>query len=76
MKLKLMAIGVAAAVSGCSMFDNFNRTSANPTPGTTVSPGPQQAISEQRLSSDFRREGVRITYTLTGQLDKIGRAHV
>ena len=71
MKLKLVAASVAAALTGCSMLDNFNRTSANPTPGTTVAPGPQQAISEQRLSSDFRREGVRITYTLTGQLDSI-----
>jgi len=44
---------------------------ANMSPGTNLPTGTQQAISEQRLSSDFKREGIRITYTLSGEVDSI-----
>jgi hypothetical protein len=39
--------------------------------GTAVPPGTQQAISEQRASSDFKREGVRMIYSLTGNLEAV-----
>ena len=66
MKQHILAASVAAAVvvmSGCSS-----------TKSTQVAPGPSAttAISEQRLAtSDFKRLGVRITYTLSGELDSI-----
>ena len=40
-------------------------------PGQALPAGPQQAISEQRLSNDFKRLGVRVTYTLNGDVDSI-----
>lgn len=67
MKHKLIVVAVAAAVTGCAMFDRVTQVR----PGTTIDPGPQQAISEQRMTSDFRREGVRVIYTLTGALEAI-----
>ena len=66
MKQHILAASVAAAVvvmSGCGS-----------TKSTQITPGPSAttAISEQRLAtSDFKRLGVRITYTLTGELDSI-----
>ena len=66
MKQHILAASVAAAVvvmSGCGS-----------TKSTQVAPGlsATTAISEQRLAtSDFKRLGVRITYTLSGELDSI-----
>lgn len=40
-------------------------------PGVDVPAGSQQAISEQRLENDFKRQGVRIIYSLTGELQAI-----
>ena len=40
-------------------------------PGTNISAGPQQAISEQRLGNDYKRQGVRVVYSLTGDLQAI-----
>ena len=37
----------------------------------TIPAGPQQAISEQRLSNDFKRQGVRVIYTWSGNLEAI-----
>ena len=39
--------------------------------GAQVAPGAQQAISEQRLENDFKRQGVKIIYSLTGELQAI-----
>jgi hypothetical protein len=39
--------------------------------GTAVPPGTQQAISEQRASSDFKREGVKMIYSFTGNLEAV-----
>jgi hypothetical protein len=38
-------------------------------PGQTLPTGPQQAISEQRLQNDFKRLGVKVIYTLSGDID-------
>jgi|GEM_PF-6166094 len=39
--------------------------------GTAIPAGEQQAISEQRATSDFKREGVRLQYSLLGQLKAV-----
>ena len=39
--------------------------------GAAVPPGTQQAISEQRAASDFKREGVRLIYSFTGNLEAV-----
>ena len=39
--------------------------------GQAIPAGPQQAISEQRLENNFKREGVKIIYTLSGEVDAI-----
>ena len=65
MKRSILSLAVISALAGCSVLDKVIA------PGTTVNPGPQQAISEQRLSSDFKREGVRVTYTLSGALESL-----
>ena len=65
MKRSILSLAVISALAGCSVLDKVIA------PGTTLNPGPQQAISEQRLSSDFKREGVRVTYTLSGALESL-----
>ena len=40
-------------------------------PGVAIPTGPQQAISEQRLQSDFKRKGIKVIYTLGGDLEAI-----
>jgi hypothetical protein len=42
-----------------------------PAPGVPVPAGTQQAISEQRVASEFKREGVRVIYTLLGNLEAV-----
>lgn len=67
MKTKVLAIALAAlAVTGCGSFSKKDVAS-----GAAVNPGTQQAISEQRLVSDFKRQGVRVIYTITGGLEAI-----
>ena len=39
--------------------------------GAAVPPGTQQAISEQRAASDFKRKGVKVIYTFGGNLEAI-----
>jgi len=68
MKKTYLALVVAAAVSlsACSSTKVSDLKS-----GTAIPPGPQQAISEQRLASDFKRQGVRVIYSFTGNLEAI-----
>ena len=40
-------------------------------PGVNIPAGSQQAISEQRLENDFKRQGVKVIYSLTGELQAI-----
>ena len=64
MKQRILVTAVAAAMiglSGCSSI----KTADTPT-------APTIPLSEQRLAtSDFKRQGVKITYTLTGEIDSI-----
>jgi hypothetical protein len=66
MKYSLIAAAMALAfVSGCA--NKGTQVSG----GTDVNPGLQQAISEQRVASDFKRQGIRVIYSLTGELEAI-----
>lgn len=68
MKRSLLAVSVLATLGlgACSSTQLANVGS-----GQAISAGPQQAISEQRLENDFKREGVKIIYTLSGEVDAI-----
>ena len=61
-----MALIAALGLSACS-----STKTTDVSPNRTVSPGPQQAISEQRAASDFKREGVKVIYSLLGDLDAV-----
>lgn len=68
MKIKTVAAAVAVAVlAGCSTTGQVTKEGNN----TVVNPGTQQAISEQRVVNDFKRQGVRVIYSLTGNLEAI-----
>lgn len=64
MKQRIIVTAVAAVViglTGCSSVKTADTPSA-----------PTIPLSEQRLAtSDFKRQGVKITYTLTGEIDSI-----
>ena len=68
MKQTVLAVAVLATLglSACS-----STKVSNMGPGTSLPTGTQQAISEQRLENDFKREGVKIIYTLSGDVDAI-----
>ena len=63
---KLIIAAVAALLSACSSTKVSDVGS-----GTGVPAGTQQAISEQRLSNDFKRHGVRVIYSTFGSLEAI-----
>ena len=71
MKRNILAAAVAMALTGCATIENLTRPGTAVGPGTNINPGNQQAISEQRLTSDFKREGVRVTYTQKGELEAV-----
>ena len=56
----VLAVLTAVGLSACSS------TSA---PG--LNPGNVTAVKEQRLSTDFKEEGIRVTYTFTGEVEKV-----
>lgn len=68
MKRSILAIAVVATLglTACgstkTAVDIVDRTSAIPT-------GKQQAISEQRLESEFKRRGVKVIYSMRGELE-------
>jgi hypothetical protein len=61
-----LALAVTMGLTACS-----STKVADVGSGTAVPPGTQQAISEQRAASDFKREGVRLIYSLTGRLEAV-----
>lgn len=65
MKRSILALAVASTLAACSTNGPVSVLDR------PIPPGPQQAISEQRLSSDFKREGVRVTYTMNGSLESL-----
>lgn len=62
-KLSFAIVAIGLVLGGCS--------STKVSDGSLVPPGTQQAISEQRLSNDFRRQGVKVIYTLSGNVEAI-----
>lgn len=68
MKRSLLTVAIMATLGlgACSSTGPVNVVD-----GTKINPGQQQAISEQRVSSDFKRQGVRVIYSLTGNLEAI-----
>jgi hypothetical protein len=61
-----LALVTAMGLTACSSTKVSNVGSGNAVP-----PGTQQAISEQRAASDFKREGVRLIYSFTGNLEAV-----
>jgi hypothetical protein len=60
MKLRILALALASAtLAGCSSPKFFSESNT----GAPVNPGAQTAISEQRATEDFKREGIKIFYT-------------
>jgi hypothetical protein len=70
MKRSILALAVVATL-GMTACSSTKTSSDVSNIGTSISAGPQQAISEQRLSSEFKRQGVRVIYSLTGNLEAI-----
>jgi hypothetical protein len=68
MNKSILAIALISAL-GLSACSSTKTTDIGP--NRTVNPGPQQAISEQRAASDFKREGVKVIYSLLGDLDAV-----
>lgn len=70
MKRSILALAVIATLglTACSS----TKTSADVSDrGSAIPAGNQQAISEQRLASEFKRQGVKVIYSLTGNLEAI-----
>lgn len=68
MKHSILAVAILTAL-GLGACSTTKVTDVRP--GANIPAGPQQAISEQRLENDFKRQGVRIIYSLTGELQAI-----
>lgn len=68
MKHTVLSIAVLAALglSACS-----STKVADTSNGMALPTGSQQAISEQRLESDYKRKGVKVIYSLSGELEAI-----
>lgn len=68
MKQAVLALAVVSALglSACGTTKPTDVSNKMP-----VNPGPQQAISEQRLVNDFKRRGIRVVYSITGNLEAI-----
>ena len=68
MKRAVLAVAVISALglSACSTTKTADEGTKQP-----VNPGVQQAISEQRLVNDFKRQGVRVIYSTFGSLEAI-----
>lgn len=61
-----LALVTAALITGCSSTKVSDVSS-----GDAIPAGTQQAISEQRLSNDFKRQGIRVVYSWSGKLEAI-----
>lgn len=66
MKKSILLLSAILLMAGCSSTKVSEVGS-----GESIPAGTQQAISEQRLSNDFKRQGIRVIYTLTGKLEAI-----
>jgi hypothetical protein len=62
MKKVALAVAIGVIMSGCSSFGSK---------GITPSPDAVTPVKEQKLSTSFTDEGVKIYYTASGKLEKI-----
>ena len=62
MKKVALAVAIGVIISGCSSFGSK---------GITPSPDAVIPVKEQKLSTSFTDEGVKIYYTASGKLEKI-----
>jgi hypothetical protein len=63
MKFNAIALATAILATGCSTFSGSNDSQVENSKTT--------AISEQRLSTNFRKEGIKIEWTMLGNLKAI-----
>jgi hypothetical protein len=66
MKKTLLLIPVVAMLTACGSTRLADVSSKDAIPA-----GPQQAISEQKLTNNFKRQGVKIVYSWSGKLEAI-----
>lgn len=71
MNTKTMVVAGVVILGGCGSMPWSNRGPVEVKPGVMITAGEQQAISEQRLTSDFKRNGVKLIYTMTGELEAV-----
>jgi hypothetical protein len=69
MKQRILVSAMAVALVG--LVGCSSTKTADVGSGKLVAAGAQQAISEQRLESDFKRQGVKVIYSMTGNLEAI-----
>lgn len=65
MKKTLLAVLIATAVTGCSVFSD------NKNPGLAPSAETQTPVKDTKISTEFTDEGVKLYYTMFGKLDRI-----
>lgn len=65
MKKVLLSVAIATALTGCGMFNKDTRTGMTPPSDTTT------AVKDQRVATDFQDAGVKLYYTMLGDLDRI-----
>lgn len=73
-RMTMVALAISTTVlTGCGTFGNFgkSRTGTDVTSGQAIDPGTQQAIADQRVVNDFRRQGIRVIFSLRGELEAI-----
>ena len=70
MKRSILALAVVATLgmTACSSTKTAVDVSDK---GSAIPAGTQQAISEQRLASEFKRQGVKVIYSMRGELEAI-----
>lgn len=66
MNKTVLAMSVLLALTACS-----SNKGSDVSRGGFVLPGQQQAIADQRVVNDFKRQGVKVIYSLTGNLEAV-----
>lgn len=70
MKRSILALAVIATL-GLTACSSTKTAVDVGNSGTAIPAGSQQAISEQRLASEFKRQGVKVIYSIRGELEAI-----
>jgi len=65
MKKTLVCLALTTALTGCGVFNKNTQTGMTP-PSDTTTP-----VKDQRVATEFEDAGVKIYYTLMGNLDRI-----